>query len=278
VATELYEHKNRYKVYDFGLMPHPIHRFLGASPDGITSDGRMLEIKVPLSRKLSGRPPLHYWIQMQMQMECCDLDVCDFVECKISEYPSENAYLNDTFMDEEGNSIYGLTQNGLNKGCVLVITYHNGDDTKRSVMYSPMASQMNDHHDMLGWVKDSLFNLASENDRTNLLEMVLQEGTMSVERCWWRLDEYSQIEIQRDKRWFQKRLPDFEEFWSNVEKFRESGLPASLQTTAKETVTSSQTTFSSGGNGGNGGNGGSVFNTNKNGCLIILDDDNNGTF
>ena len=231
VATELYEHKNNCKVIDFGVMPHPKHLFLGASPDGITTNGRMLEIKVPYSRQLSGIPPLHYWIQMQMQMECCDLDVCDFVECKIGEYSSEEAYIADTFTDEDNNQIYGLTENGMNKGCVLVITHHDGDETKRDVKYSPMASQMkNGHADMLKWIKDTLFELASGNNGDNLIQLILQEGLLSVERCWWKIDEYSQLEVKRDTEWFRKRLPDFEEFWNNVKIFRANGLPETLKT------------------------------------------------
>ena len=74
------------KVYDYGCLPHPKYKFLAASPDGINDDpesplfGRMLEIKNVVSRKITGIPKKEYWIQMQLQMEVCDLDECDFLE------------------------------------------------------------------------------------------------------------------------------------------------------------------------------------------------------
>lgn len=226
-AAIVYEYKNNQVVHDFGLIRHPIYSFLGASPDGITSSGRMLEIKVPLSRKLCGIPPIHYWIQMQLQMECCDFDVCDFVECKITEYDCEDQYLNDTFVDEEGNTIYGLTKEGMHKGCMLCVEYVDGDNTRKQMIYSPLAIEMKNHQDMIEWTKKELLRLAQGNNGDNLIEIILQEGCMSVERFWWKIDQYSQVEVARDPEWFSKRLFDFEEFWKNVEKYRKEGIPES---------------------------------------------------
>jgi putative phage-type endonuclease len=226
-AAVVYEYKNNQVVHDFGLIRHPIYSFLGASPDGITSSGRMLEIKVPLSRKLSGIPPIHYWIQMQLQMECCNFDVCDFVECKISEYDTEDQYLSDTFVDEQGNSIYGLTKEGMYKGCMLCVEYIDGDNTRKQMIYSPLANQMKNHDEMIEWTKAELLKLVQGNNGNNLIEIILQEGCMSVERFWWKMDQYSQVEVERDPVWFEKRLFDFEEFWKNVEKYRVEGIPES---------------------------------------------------
>jgi len=33
-----------------------------------------------MSRKIEDKIPAYYYPQVQMQMECCDLDVCDFVQ------------------------------------------------------------------------------------------------------------------------------------------------------------------------------------------------------
>ena len=77
-------------VYDFGLLRHDSVRdegdesalpWLGASPDGITATGRMVEIKCPVSREIvPGHVPHHYYPQLQIQMEVCDLDQAIFVE------------------------------------------------------------------------------------------------------------------------------------------------------------------------------------------------------
>ena len=45
VATTAYEIRNNTSVIEFGCLPHPVYTELGASPDGITPDGIMLEIK-----------------------------------------------------------------------------------------------------------------------------------------------------------------------------------------------------------------------------------------
>ena len=234
VVVQLYEFKNAQIVNEFGLMPHAVYSFLGASPDGITNSGRMLEIKVPSSREVHGIPPIQYWIQMQMQMECCDLDVCDFVECKISEYLTEQEYLEDSFTDEQGNVIYGLTKNGLHKGCLLEIKYVDGDNSRTAYRYAPVAASMKDHSEMTRWTIDELSRLANEENGNNFIEIMLQEGCMSVERLWWKNDVYSQIEVKRDPVWFQKRLYDFEEFWNDVLKYRVQGIPEHCKAKARK--------------------------------------------
>jgi putative phage-type endonuclease len=94
LSVMLYEQKYNTKVEDFGCIQHDNYNFIGASPDGINVDensplfGRMLEIKNVVSRVINGIPKKEYWIQMQLQMEVCDLDYCDFLETKFVEYES----------------------------------------------------------------------------------------------------------------------------------------------------------------------------------------------
>jgi hypothetical protein len=45
----------------------------------------MLEIKNISNRIIDGIPKEEYWVQMQIQMETCDLDECDFVETRFKE-------------------------------------------------------------------------------------------------------------------------------------------------------------------------------------------------
>ena len=60
---------------EFGCIEHDTYPFLKASPDGINIApknklyGRMLEIKNPTTRKITGTPKKEYWIQMQLQMQ-----------------------------------------------------------------------------------------------------------------------------------------------------------------------------------------------------------------
>lgn len=69
------------KSYSFGLLPHPTISWLGGSPDDITHDGIVIEVKCPLYRKIvMGECPKHYEAQVRMNMEICDLDRAVFIE------------------------------------------------------------------------------------------------------------------------------------------------------------------------------------------------------
>jgi putative phage-type endonuclease len=90
IAALLYEELNKVKLLEFGLIQHDQYSFLGASPDGICANGpsvgRLIEIKCPKVRRIEkGVCPIHYLIQVQIQLEVCDLDECDFFQCKILE-------------------------------------------------------------------------------------------------------------------------------------------------------------------------------------------------
>ena len=80
VSILLYETMYDTQIEDFGCIQHPLHTFLGASPDGINVDssseryGRMLEIKNIVNREINGIPKKEYWIQMQQQMEQGHID------------------------------------------------------------------------------------------------------------------------------------------------------------------------------------------------------------
>lgn len=68
-AREMFENVTGLHVLEFGLLVHPDHEWLAASPDGVTTTGWCVEIKCPLRRKIiPGHPPHHYVPQMQVQM------------------------------------------------------------------------------------------------------------------------------------------------------------------------------------------------------------------
>lgn len=70
-------------VHEFGLIPHPTLTCFGASPDGISDIGVMIEIKCPWTREIKpGYIPEYYEVQMQGQLAVCGLTQCDYIECK----------------------------------------------------------------------------------------------------------------------------------------------------------------------------------------------------
>lgn len=69
------------KTKSFGLLPHPTIPFLAGSPDDITEDGIVIEVKCPYRRKIiMGEIPLQYDSQLKMNMEICNLDHGVFIE------------------------------------------------------------------------------------------------------------------------------------------------------------------------------------------------------
>ncbi len=99
--SDWYAAHRKVQVFDVGLINHasvagrraddPGVPFVSASPDGVTEDEILLEIKCPSSRKIKDYPPLWYWTQVQIQLAVCDMDLCDFVEAEITEFASYEA-------------------------------------------------------------------------------------------------------------------------------------------------------------------------------------------
>lgn len=95
VANMFYKLKMNVEVYEFGILRHPKIDFMGASPDGISDMGIMLEIKCPWKRQKTETVLDQYYHQIQGQLEVCDLDECDYFECYIVEYMNRMEMMND---------------------------------------------------------------------------------------------------------------------------------------------------------------------------------------
>lgn len=80
LVRDLYDAKYGKKSHEIGLVRHPKYHWLGASPDGVTEDGLLIEIKCPLTRKIEPKIPKHYLPQVQLQLEITDLEECDFIQ------------------------------------------------------------------------------------------------------------------------------------------------------------------------------------------------------
>lgn len=107
VACALYSALNvNVHVHEFGLLRHPSLDFLGASPDGVTEDGVMLEIKCPWRRKIDGTVPKQYYLQIQGQLAVTGLDECDYFEVEFEQLRSDMDIANEFYRDRyEGADI-----------------------------------------------------------------------------------------------------------------------------------------------------------------------------
>lgn len=211
VAITFYEELNNVSIYEYGCLPHPTLSYFGASPDGICDPisnnknyvGRMLEIKCPKSRAITGIVPEYYELQVQGQLEVCDLDYCDFLECSIKEYSSKEDYINDTKMIKKG-MVLEKYDTELNKSIYI---YKDG-------LYSDSTIDAWIHLEI-----DTIFL----NDRYDYIGVY-----------YWKLEDYKITLIQRDKQRFNNELlPKITSFWNDVLYYRTQGHQSLIKTPKK---------------------------------------------
>ena len=69
-------------TWEVGLFRHTEYKWLGGSPDGIASDGSLLEIKCPVKRPINHEIPKYYYPQVQICMEILKIPQCYFIQYK----------------------------------------------------------------------------------------------------------------------------------------------------------------------------------------------------
>jgi putative phage-type endonuclease len=234
IATMIYEYRMNVTVNEFGLCHHPKYSFLGASPDGIVSHykkdgkhktnlvGRMLEIKCPTKRKIkiTGKEkgdicPAYYWDQVQIQLETCDLDECDFWQCSIREYDNEEEFIKDTNIDEPFRSL----KNNQEKGCLIQILPTNkfikhipGENTEDynklvwgdAKFIYPDSIEMSPY-DCKIWLENTINNLSNTHP-----------GYTYDRSIYWNLTfSHCQL-IKRNRDWFKESIGTLDKMWSRV--------------------------------------------------------------
>lgn len=200
ISAMIYEMRNEIRLGEFGCIQHREHAFIGASPDGIVLSrssplyGRMLEIKNVVNREVNGIPSMPYWIQMQVQMEVCDLEECDFVETVFKECEEDDFYQNS----------YKYQYNGV----ILYFIKRDFVDNSPKYVYMPLDIP----------IKRSAINEWIEQQKqANREEYVL------FKRIYWYCDTFSCVLVHRNKEWFAAALPKIREIWSIVELERVTG-------------------------------------------------------
>jgi putative phage-type endonuclease len=213
LSVLLYEQKYGAKVEDFGCIQHPKYNFIGASPDGIvinkSSDrfGRMLEIKNVVSREINGIPKKEYWVQMQLQMEVCDLNECDFLETKFVEYPDRHSYEADTKNDGKCINDITISYDGKQKG---IIIYFHTNDGKPFYAYKPL--NITSSQEIIDWEEEMISLYQSEKYKYTFLKFI-----------YWKLQVFSCILVLRKQDWFQNNIGQLEKVWKTIEEERITG-------------------------------------------------------
>jgi hypothetical protein len=148
-----------------------------------------------VNRVIDGVPSTAYWTQMQVQMETCDLDACDFVETQFKEYESA-----DIFWE-------AVTKDPLvKKGIVMMFEDKNQQIIYKFMpLYIPLTTE-----DCGKWI---------ESMKTEMID----ENYMWKETQYWYLDIFSCVTVRRNRRWFHSIVPIVEYIWKTIIEEREKG-------------------------------------------------------
>lgn len=190
IANRCYRQRNGdITIHEFGLVPHPEISHYGASPDGISDLGIMLELKCPIRRRIDGTIPEQYEIQMQGQMAVCGLTECDYVECSMEDFEEVEKYL--SAVDAESTRDHGIVLEYCDNG---VMSYD----------YSPEYL-----------VPADAWKWAQERIKT--------EGRHLVKITPWRLKEYFTQRVYFDSERWKNIIQEVATFWKEVESMRAAG-------------------------------------------------------
>ena len=197
VSILYYEYIYNTKVTEFGCIPHSNFSFIAASPDGIVCDpssqlfGRMLEIKNVVSREITGIPKMEYWIQMQIQMEVCNLNECDFLETKFVEYANYEDFVYDNSTKYKG----------------IILQYLKNEEPY--YVYAPF---------MLNDIYSDKYKLWLNEKTEQNKELIF------INTLYWKLEVISCVLVLRNKFWFNTIVPYIEIFWNQIISERKSGI------------------------------------------------------
>jgi putative phage-type endonuclease len=185
IVKQILEHDFGWNIYEAGRITHQTNRMLAASPDGIIVDakdptqiGRLIEIKCPYSRSIGGEIPFEYWVQMQIQMEVCNLDECEYIEVEIASPRS-------------GIQSVNLDECRL-KGCIALIK----DDVEEGMPFS---------------YKYIYGEIGSKK------KISVPKGFVLVETIEWGLKEFHRKIVSRDRLWYKSTVSWQDQFWLDVE-------------------------------------------------------------
>lgn len=190
-------------VYDgLGRLRHTSLPRLGASPDGLITTGpkvgRLVELKCPISRQLTGSVPMDYWVQMQLQAEVCDVVAVEYFEAQFGSVQQTGP----THIGFE-NAARSSKLPWIGKICV-VADHEDAPSSSYRYEYSPLFS----------------------NSDVGIIECLTwtPTGGIALESALWWVRDYNAVTVMRNRRWWEAEgQPAYEEFWRTVSIARVDG-------------------------------------------------------
>ena len=265
LSVMIYEDLYNTKIQDFGCIKHSVYSFLGASPDGINVDmsnmekyGKMLEIKNIVNREITGIPKKEYAVQMQLQMEVCDLDECDFLETKFKESDSlEELNITESTMKTVqkmaipqyyGVIMYFANTSGNPKYEYKIFKGFSSDPVHlgtgvgdRGALISSRG-QRSGAEEVKGYCPATLMDGEKKEEKEEKSQKKIDEWTNRmmekydelnntnqgylytwIKNIYWKVDIFSCVLVKRDREWFKKSVPQLQHIWNIIEKERVDG-------------------------------------------------------
>ena len=178
-------------INEFGLLCDKYNKHFGASPDGISDIGVMIEIKCPYSRKIiDGFIPPKYKMQIQGQLAVCELEECDYVECEFKAYSSEEEFKENII--ENSDDIFGI-----------IAEYNIGINSCKTEYEYLYSDDLNNYQDVYDNIQKKIY-----------------KETKKPKLIYWKLININIQRVNFNKKEWENTLPKIDEFWNKVEECR----------------------------------------------------------
>ncbi len=206
-----------------GRIRHPTLPRLAASPDGLILEGvkagRLLEIKAPVSRKLTGVIPADYYCQMQLQAEVAEVPAVEYVEVRFDSIPAEHftgagalsgeecAEIRRRFLTPVPSTVSPTKPERM--GAILVVApAAEADPETWQYAYSPI------------WPLSE----AGLDEALCWKPVDLPADAVILEHAVWRVADWWTTTVPRNQRWWSEvGQPAYERFWEVVDAARATG-------------------------------------------------------
>jgi putative phage-type endonuclease len=183
--------RNDIKIFEFGLIKDETNDHFGASPDGVSEMGIMLEIKCPYSRTIKDNYiPEKYYSQMQGQLAVCNLKECDYLECKFQTYDSIAEYIEDTEKNHRTVTNHGVIAEY--KDCITndftyiySDPYLGTDDAVKNIEKKVLENQTKTFIKYTPWILNSM-----NVQRVFFDENLWKETVPKINKFWELVEEY----------------------------------------------------------------------------------------
>ena len=152
---------------------------------------------------------------MQIQLETCDLEYCDFLETRIKEYENEEEFYKENTDKQRGVILHFVERVSI------------GVSDSNSPSGETTGYQLAQQYSGVPHYVYMPLNISLEKEA---IEEWIEETRTQKRRSWslystiyWYLDELSCVLVERNRQWFKSAIPEIENTWNTIVNERETG-------------------------------------------------------